>query len=153
MFVALVGAVGWVASEIVRRSDPRRLEQLAAVVDHVTAGSPHNAELQKEIDRLALRIALKRRRPDCSLLRFIALGFGLLTIYALTMIVLGSIQTIVDPGYLAPDMTQLFLIGYIVTLVPAFTRNMIRSSWFDDEYQRISLDPKVAFSWRRIFMA
>jgi hypothetical protein len=153
MFVALVGAVGWVTSEVVRRSDPRRLEQLAAVVDHVSTGSPQNAELQKEIDRLALRIAVKRRRPDCSLLGFLALVSGLGTIYALVSIVLGSILSIVDPGHLAPDLTWQFWVGYIVTLVAVFTRRTIRSSWFDAEYERISCEPKVTFSWRGLFTA
>lgn len=60
MFVALVGVIGWVTAEVVRRSDPRRLEQLAAVIDHVSTGSAQHAELQKEVDRLALRIVPPR---------------------------------------------------------------------------------------------
>ena len=153
MFVALVGAVGWASSEVVRRSDPRRLEQLAAVIDHVSAGSSQNAELQKEIDRLALRIAVKRRRPACSLLGFVALVSGLGTIYALVNTVLGSILTIIDSSHLAPDLAWQFWVAYIVTLVVVFTRRNIRSSWFDEEYQRISGEHKIAFSWRRLFMA
>jgi hypothetical protein len=45
MFVALIGAVGWVTSEVVRRSDPRRLEQFASVIEHVSAESSQRAEL------------------------------------------------------------------------------------------------------------
>ncbi|WP_206750441.1 hypothetical protein, partial [Cryobacterium sp. TMT4-31] len=71
---------GWVTSEVVRRSDPRRLEQLSAVIDHVSAGSAQHTELQKEVDRLALRIAVKRRRTTCSLLWFFGHVFALGTI-------------------------------------------------------------------------
>lgn len=153
MFVALVGAIGWVTSEVVRRADPRQLEQLAAVVDHVSTGSPHNAELQKEIDRLALRIAVKRRRPDCSLLWFFGLVSGVGTVCLLLSITRGSILAVVDPGYLAPDLTWQFWVGYVATLVAVFARRTIRSTWFDSEYQRISCEPKATFSWRGLLTA
>ncbi|POH59621.1 hypothetical protein C3B59_17140 [Cryobacterium zongtaii] len=153
MFVALVAAIGWVTSEVVRRSDPRRLEQLAAVIDHVSTGSAQHTELQKEVDRLALRIAVRRRRPNCSLLWFFGLVSGLGTIYVLIRMVLGLILGILNPGYAAPDLAWQFWAGYVVTLVTIFTRMTVRSSWFDSEYQRISCEPKPTFSWRWLFTA
>jgi hypothetical protein len=153
MFVAFVGAVGWVTSEVVRRSDPRRLEQLATVVDHVSVGSPQAVELQKEIDRLALRIAVKRRRPNYSLLWFFGVASGIATIYMLLSVVLNSILAIADPNHLAPNLTWQFWVGYLVTLVAVFARRTARSIWFEAEYQRISCEPKPNFTWRWLFTA
>lgn len=153
MFVALLSAIGWVTSEVARRSDPHRLEQLAAVVSHVSTGSPQNAEFQKEIDRLALRVAIRRRRPNYSLLWFLALGSGIFTTYVVVCILLNSVLSSLNPAHLAPDLTWLFWGGYVITLVSAAIRVTNRSIWLDEEYRRIACEPRIAFSWRKLFTA
>jgi hypothetical protein len=152
MFVALIGALGWVTSEVVRRSDPRRLEQFASVIDHVSAESTQRAELQTEIDRLALRVTLRRRRPACSLIRAVGLIAAVFTLFVFANVILDLILSILDPRHLAQDLTWQFWIGYVLTLTAMLSRWMIRSSWFDSEYRRISCEPVTATrSWRRLF--
>jgi hypothetical protein len=153
VFVAIIGAVGWVTSEIVRRSDPRRLEQLATVIDHVSEESAQSVELQKEIDRLALRIAVKRRRPNYSMLHVFGLLIGCTTLYLLFSVVLGIILSILDPTKTAPPLPWQFWVGYIVTCIAILARRTLRSVWFDSEYQRLSGEAKPNFSWRLLLSA
>jgi hypothetical protein len=148
LLVAVVGAVGWVTSEVIRRSDPRRLEQLATVINQVSKDSPHGIELQREIDRLALRIAVKRRRPNYSLVYLFGVVFGAGTLYLLFNYVVGLVLSINDPSQPAPPLRWQFWIGYVVTCVAILARRAFRSRWFNSEYRRISREAETKVSWR-----
>jgi hypothetical protein len=151
MFVAVIGAIGLGSAELVRRSDLRRLEQFATVIDHVSVKSAQRAELQIEIDRLALRVTLKRRRPTCAVLGAVGLMATLVTLYIFVRVVLDLVLSVLDPKHSAADLTWQFLVAYVVTLAALLGRRAIRSTWFDSEYRRISSEPEPTRSWRNIF--
>ena len=133
---ALIGVLAFISAELAKRSEGRRLEQLTSTIGGVTEGSDARRELQALIDSLALRLGVRRRRPECNFLA----GFSILSAVASFLVLVGMVwSSMLQNPISIPDerFTIAFFSFFSLSVLAYVTRDVIRGTWYDDEMRRV----------------
>lgn len=133
---ALIGVLAFISAELAKRSEGRRLEQLTSTISGVTEGSDARRELQALIDSLALRLGVRRRRPECNLLA----GSSVLSGVASFLVLVGMVwSSMFQHPFSIPaeQFTIAFFAFFTLSVLAYVVRDVIRGSWYDDEMRRV----------------